>query len=115
MAKNTVDKVDAIMAVIVIESSMHTSLIFNKTDTLHTDFAEDPHAHYMAMEATILERLNSFDEGQERDYDDEGYDDDADDAPLRPQDHNRMHEAHRHGSYADIARFEEAKHWRNSG
>ncbi|GBG90268.1 hypothetical protein CBR_g50446 [Chara braunii] len=58
MFRNEVTRVDAVMAIFCVESSMTTSAILHDGgDALHSAFQTDPDSWYAAQEAIILERL----------------------------------------------------------
>ncbi|KAF9661058.1 hypothetical protein SADUNF_Sadunf19G0028400 [Salix dunnii] len=63
MFRNEVTRMDAIMAILCIESSMTTSAIVDSVgNSLHSNFTETPDQEYAKQEGLILEKLRSFDE-----------------------------------------------------
>lgn len=63
MFRNEVTRIDAIMAILCIESSMTTSAIVDSVgNSLHSNFTENPDEEYAKQEGQILEKLRSFDE-----------------------------------------------------
>ncbi|XP_068321908.1 probable DNA helicase MCM9 [Pyrus communis] len=63
MFRNEVTRLDAITAILCIESSMTTSAIVDSVgNALHSNFAENPDLEYAKQERLILEKLRSFDE-----------------------------------------------------
>uniref|UniRef100_A0A6M2F5C4 Probable DNA helicase MCM9 n=1 Tax=Populus davidiana TaxID=266767 RepID=A0A6M2F5C4_9ROSI len=63
MFRNEVTRIDAIMAILCIESSMTTSAIVDSAgNSLHSNFTENPDEEYAKQEGLILEKLRSFDE-----------------------------------------------------
>ncbi|XP_038683525.1 probable DNA helicase MCM9 isoform X1 [Tripterygium wilfordii] len=63
MFRNEVTQLDAIMAILCIESSMTTSGIVDSVgNTLHSNFMENPDLEYAKQEKLILEKLKSIDE-----------------------------------------------------
>lgn len=62
MFRNEVIQLDAITAILCIESSMTTSAIVDSVgNALHSNFAENPDQEYAKQEKMILARLNSRD------------------------------------------------------
>ncbi|XP_026416439.1 probable DNA helicase MCM9 [Papaver somniferum] len=60
MFRNEVTRLDAIAAILCIESSMTTSAIVDSVgNALHSNFAENPDQEYAKQEKLILERLKS--------------------------------------------------------
>ncbi|PON87322.1 hypothetical protein TorRG33x02_168140, partial [Trema orientale] len=63
MFRNEVTRLDAITAILCIESSMTTSAIVDSVgNALHSNFTENPDLEYIKQERLILEKLRSFDE-----------------------------------------------------
>ncbi|KAI4375879.1 hypothetical protein MLD38_013697 [Melastoma candidum] len=63
MFRNEVTRLDAITAILCIESSMTTSAIVDSLgNALHSNFSEDPDREYWRQEDGILARLNRMDE-----------------------------------------------------
>ncbi|XP_060167896.1 probable DNA helicase MCM9 [Lycium barbarum] len=63
MFRNEVTRLDAITAILCIESSMTTSAIVDSMgNALHSNFAENPDQEYAKQERLILERLSLRDE-----------------------------------------------------
>ncbi|XP_076924852.1 putative DNA helicase MCM9 [Bidens hawaiensis] len=63
MFRNEVTRLDAITAILCIESSMTTSAIVDSSgNALHSNFSDDPDQEYAMQEKQILAKLNSFDE-----------------------------------------------------
>ncbi|GMH13551.1 hypothetical protein Nepgr_015392 [Nepenthes gracilis] len=63
MFRNEVSKLDAVAAILCIESSMTTSAIVDSVgNALHSNFAENPDGEYAKQEKLILEKLKSIDE-----------------------------------------------------
>ncbi|XP_050212085.1 probable DNA helicase MCM9 isoform X1 [Mercurialis annua] len=63
MFRNEVTRLDAIMAILCIESSMTTSAIVDSIgNALHSNFSENPDEEYTKQERLILEKLRSIDE-----------------------------------------------------
>ncbi|XP_015893484.3 probable DNA helicase MCM9 isoform X1 [Ziziphus jujuba] len=63
MFRNEVTRLDAITAILCIESSMTTSAIVDSIgNALHSNFTENPDMEYTKQENLILERLGSFNE-----------------------------------------------------
>lgn len=63
MFRNEVTRLDAITAILCIESSMTTSAIVDSMgNALHSNFAENPDQEYAKQERLILERLSLQDE-----------------------------------------------------
>nr|XP_010315126.1 probable DNA helicase MCM9 isoform X2 [Solanum lycopersicum] len=63
MFRNEVTRLDAITAILCIESSMTTSAIVDSMgNALHSNFAENPDQEYAKQERLILERLHLLDE-----------------------------------------------------
>ncbi|XP_024162361.1 probable DNA helicase MCM9 isoform X2 [Rosa chinensis] len=63
MFRNEVTRLDAITAILCIESSMTTSAIVDSVgNALHSNFTENPDMEYAKQEKLILEKLRSFDE-----------------------------------------------------
>ncbi|XP_049352308.1 probable DNA helicase MCM9 isoform X1 [Solanum verrucosum] len=63
MFRNEVRRLDAITAILCIESSMTTSAIVDSMgNALHSNFAENPDQEYAKQERLILERLHLQDE-----------------------------------------------------
>ncbi|XP_050145164.1 probable DNA helicase MCM9 isoform X2 [Malus sylvestris] len=63
MFRNEVTRLDAITAILCIESSMTTSAIVDSVgNALHSNFTENPDQEYAKQERLILEKLRSFDE-----------------------------------------------------
>jgi hypothetical protein len=64
---------DAVMAVLLVEASMHTSAeLLGVTSAMHADFPEDPDELYKTQEAIILKKLGLDQEQippEEREYD----------------------------------------------
>ncbi|KAK4766343.1 hypothetical protein SAY87_007985 [Trapa incisa] len=62
MFRNEVTQLDAITAILCIESSMTTSAIVDSAgNALHSNFSEDPDEEYAKQEGLILEKLSSMD------------------------------------------------------
>ncbi|XP_043817195.1 probable DNA helicase MCM9 isoform X3 [Manihot esculenta] len=62
-SRNEVKRLDAIMAILCIESSMTTSAIVDSVgNALHSNFTENPDQEYTKQETLILEKLRSIDE-----------------------------------------------------
>ncbi|KAL6209548.1 hypothetical protein ACLB2K_020488 [Fragaria x ananassa] len=62
MFRNEVTRLDAITAILCIESSMTTSAIVDSLgNALHSNFTENPDMEYAKQEKLILEKLSSFD------------------------------------------------------
>ncbi|XP_042506179.1 probable DNA helicase MCM9 isoform X1 [Macadamia integrifolia] len=63
MFRNEVTRLDAIAAILCIESSMTTSAIVDTAgNALHSNFTENPDQEYARQEKLILEKLKSIDE-----------------------------------------------------
>ncbi|CAL9021279.1 unnamed protein product [Prunus brigantina] len=63
MFRNEVTRLDAITAILCIESSMTTSAIVDSVgNALHSNFTENPDLEYATQERLILEKLRSFDD-----------------------------------------------------
>ncbi|KAL3814390.1 hypothetical protein ACJIZ3_015658 [Penstemon smallii] len=63
MFRNEVTRLDAITAVLCIESSMTTSAIVDSVgNALHSNFTENPDQEYAKQERVILEKLRCIDE-----------------------------------------------------
>lgn len=63
MFRNEVTRLDAITAILCIESSMTTSAIVDSMgNALHSNFAENPDQEYAKQERLILEKLSLLDE-----------------------------------------------------
>ncbi|XP_038972914.1 probable DNA helicase MCM9 isoform X2 [Phoenix dactylifera] len=63
MFRNVVTRLDAIAAILCIESSMTTSAIVDSVgNALHSNFADNPDQEYAKQEKTILEKLQVIDE-----------------------------------------------------
>ncbi|WCJ18778.1 DNA replication licensing factor Mcm2 [Euphorbia peplus] len=63
MFRNEVTRLDAIMAILCIESSMTTSAIVDSVgNALHSNFMENPDQEYTKQERFILEKLKTIDE-----------------------------------------------------
>ncbi|KAK1563762.1 hypothetical protein Q3G72_032478 [Acer saccharum] len=63
MFRNEVTRLDAITAILCIESSMTTSAIVDSVgNALHSNFTENPDQEYAKQERLILEKLKSFEE-----------------------------------------------------
>ncbi|CAK9174061.1 unnamed protein product [Ilex paraguariensis] len=63
MFRNEVTLLDAITAILCIESSMTTSAIVDSVgNALHSNFTENPDGEYAKQERIILEKLTSIDE-----------------------------------------------------
>ncbi|GKV35425.1 hypothetical protein SLEP1_g43689 [Rubroshorea leprosula] len=63
MFRNEVTKLDAITAILCVESSMTTSAIVDSIgNALHSNFTEKPDQEYAKQEQLILEKLRSVDE-----------------------------------------------------
>ncbi|KAL5563310.1 hypothetical protein UlMin_033661, partial [Ulmus minor] len=63
MFRNEVTRLDAITAILCIESSMTTSAIVDSVgNALHSNFTENPDQEYSKQEKLIVEKLRSFDE-----------------------------------------------------
>ncbi|KAK9943255.1 hypothetical protein M0R45_008869 [Rubus argutus] len=63
MFRNEVTRLDAITAILCIESSMTTSAIVDSVgNALHSNFMENPDMEYAKQERLILEELRSFDD-----------------------------------------------------
>lgn len=63
MFRNEVTQLDAITAILCIESSMTTSAIVDSVgNALHSNFTENPDQEYAIQEQQILAKLESFDE-----------------------------------------------------
>ncbi|XP_073311345.1 probable DNA helicase MCM9 isoform X2 [Primulina huaijiensis] len=63
MFRNEVTRVDAITAILCVESSMTTSAIVdNAGNALHSNFTENPDQEYAKQEKLILEKLSCLDE-----------------------------------------------------
>ncbi|XP_021911588.1 probable DNA helicase MCM9 [Carica papaya] len=68
MFRNKVTRLDAITAILCIESSMTISAIVdNAGNALHSNFTESPDQEYGEQEKIILEKLRSSDEYPEID------------------------------------------------
>eukprot|EP00257_Ricinus_communis_P026924 XP_025014338.1 probable DNA helicase MCM9 isoform X2 [Ricinus communis] len=66
MFRNEVTTLDAIMAILCIESSMTTSAIVDSIgNALHSNFTENPDQEYMKQERLILAKLRSIDESSD--------------------------------------------------
>ncbi|XWS68265.1 hypothetical protein CRYUN_Cryun04dG0075800 [Craigia yunnanensis] len=66
MFRNEVTRLDAITAILCIESSMTISAIVDSIgNALHSNFTENPDQEYAKQERSILEKLSSVDEFQE--------------------------------------------------
>ncbi|XVF01540.1 hypothetical protein REPUB_Repub04eG0097800 [Reevesia pubescens] len=66
MFRNEVTRLDAITAILCIESSMTISAIVDSIgNALHSNFTENPDQEYAKQERLILEKLSSVDELQE--------------------------------------------------
>ncbi|XP_030478340.2 probable DNA helicase MCM9 [Cannabis sativa] len=66
MFRNEVTRLDAITAILCIESSMTTSAIVDSVgNALHSNFTDNPDLEYINQERLILEKLRSFDESSE--------------------------------------------------
>lgn len=63
MFRNEVTRLDAITAILCIESSMTTSAIVDSVgNALHSNFAENPDEEYAKQEMLILQKLCIIDE-----------------------------------------------------
>ncbi|KAK9286477.1 hypothetical protein L1049_014874 [Liquidambar formosana] len=63
MFRNEVTRLDAITAILCIESSMTTSAVVDSIgNALHSNFTENPDQEYAKQEMMILEKLRSIDE-----------------------------------------------------
>lgn len=63
MFRNEVTRLDAITAILCIESSMMTSALVDSVgNALHSNFTENPDEEYAKQEILILEKLKSMDE-----------------------------------------------------
>ncbi|KAL2460413.1 putative DNA helicase MCM9 [Abeliophyllum distichum] len=63
MFRNEVTRLDAITAILCIESSMTTSAIVDSVgNALHSNFAENPDEEYAKQERLIVEKLSCIDE-----------------------------------------------------
>lgn len=63
MFRNEVTRLDAITAILCIESSMTTSAIVDSAgNALHSNFTDNPDEEYGKQEKLILEKLRSIDE-----------------------------------------------------
>ncbi|KAJ9552059.1 hypothetical protein OSB04_016104 [Centaurea solstitialis] len=63
MFRNEVTRLDAITAILCIESSMTTSAIVDSAgNALHSNFTDNPDQEYVMQEKQILAKLNSLDE-----------------------------------------------------
>nr|XP_043630756.1 probable DNA helicase MCM9 [Erigeron canadensis] len=63
MFRNEVTRLDAITAILCIESSMTTSTIVDSVgNALHSNFTDNPDQEYAQQETQILAKLNSIDE-----------------------------------------------------
>ncbi|KAK6916148.1 MCM OB domain, partial [Dillenia turbinata] len=63
MFRNEVTQLDAITAILCIESSMTTSAIVDSVgNALHSNFTENPDQEYAKQEKVILEKLRAIDE-----------------------------------------------------
>ncbi|KAG6571851.1 probable DNA helicase MCM9 isoform X2 [Cucurbita moschata] len=63
MFRNEVTRLDAITAILCIESSMTTSALVDSVgNALHSNFTENPDEEYAKQEILILEKLKSIDE-----------------------------------------------------
>ncbi|KAJ0010432.1 hypothetical protein Pint_33386 [Pistacia integerrima] len=63
MFRNEVTQLDAITAILCIESSMTTSAIVDSVgNALHSNFTENPDQEYAKQERIILEKLRSIEE-----------------------------------------------------
>ncbi|XP_052193198.1 probable DNA helicase MCM9 isoform X2 [Diospyros lotus] len=63
MFRNEVTRLDAITAILCIESSMTTSAIVDSVgNALHSNFTDNPDGEYAKQERLILKRLSSIDE-----------------------------------------------------
>lgn len=61
MFRNEVTRLDAITAILCIESSMTTSAIVDKVgNALHSNFSDNPDEEYAIQEEQILKKLNSW-------------------------------------------------------
>ncbi|KAL5992553.1 DNA helicase mcm9 [Asimina triloba] len=66
MFRNEVSRLDAIAAILCIESSMTTSAIVDSVgNALHSNFTENPDQEFAKQERIILEKLKSIDEYSE--------------------------------------------------
>ncbi|XP_062077081.1 probable DNA helicase MCM9 [Humulus lupulus] len=66
MFRNEVTRLDAITAILCIESSMTTSAIVDSVgNALHSNFTDNPDLEYINQERLILEKLRSFNESVE--------------------------------------------------
>ncbi|KAG8474033.1 hypothetical protein CXB51_033745 [Gossypium anomalum] len=66
MFRNEVTRLDAIAAILCIESSMTISAIIDSIgNALHSNFTENPDEEYAKQEKLILEKLSSIDESPE--------------------------------------------------
>ncbi|KAK8508536.1 hypothetical protein V6N13_130687 [Hibiscus sabdariffa] len=66
MFRNEVTRLDAIAAILCIESSMTISAIMDSIgNALHSNFTENPDQEYAKQEKIILEKLSLVDESQE--------------------------------------------------
>lgn len=61
MARNQVTLQDAVIAVILTDSSMNCSSILGCDNALHSKFPEDPDAAYVAQEREVLSALGLMD------------------------------------------------------
>jgi len=57
MWRNRVLLQDAVVAVGMIEASIHTCAMLGLSNILHTTFTDEPDQHYLEMEQTVCERL----------------------------------------------------------
>lgn len=63
MFRNEVTRLDAITAILCIESSMTTSAIVDSAgNALHSNFSENPDQEYSTQERLIIQKLSSIDE-----------------------------------------------------
>jgi DNA helicase MCM9 len=61
MFRTAVTEQDAIMAVLTVDTSMHTSTILNIESVLHSTFPDDPDAEYEEHRWTVLKALGLLD------------------------------------------------------
>ncbi|PIN03220.1 DNA helicase [Handroanthus impetiginosus] len=63
MFRNEVTQLDAVTAILCIESSMTTSAIVDSVgNALHSNFVENPDEEYAKQEKLILEKLSCIDD-----------------------------------------------------
>lgn len=63
MFRNEVTQLDAIAAILCIESSMTTSAIVDSVgNALHSNFTDNPDQEYIKQEKIVLEKLGQIDD-----------------------------------------------------